>query len=185
MNRASTLLLGAWLLVVAVAGVPAARAQTTGWVTDQLSVTVRTGKGPEYAIVKVLGSGTAVRVLERDPETGYARVRTPGGEEGWMLARYLMQQPAARERLPALEARVAELEAENERLAGRLASLESAGAGAEQHAEALEKELDALHGEVLILRRGAALRWLLWGGGVALAGVLLGLLAGRSRRRQW
>ncbi|MDQ7087235.1 MAG: hypothetical protein Q9Q13_04950 [Acidobacteriota bacterium] len=102
-----------------------------------------------------------------------------------MLSRYLMREPAARERLPALESRVAELEAENQRLAHELATLKSEGAGAEQHAEALETELDALHGEVLILRRGAALRWLLWGGGVALAGVLIGLLAGRGRRRHW
>ena len=174
-----------WLVLVAVlaAGSGIVLAEATRYVTDQLSVTLRTGKGPQYSIVKVLSSGTRVRVLETDGESGYSRVRAGDGSEGWMLSRYLMDEPAARDRLPEILERDRRLEEENARLEETLAALEEEGAGAEGHAEALEKELDDLHGEVLILRRKAAKRWFLWGAGVVLLSLLIGFGLGRRRHR--
>lgn len=171
------------LLLVLAVGAGIVLAETTRYVTDQLSVTLRTGKGAQYSIVKVLGSGTRVRVLETDEESGYARVRAGDGSEGWMLSRYLMNEPAARDRLPEVLERNRQLEEENARLEKALAALKEEGAGAEGHAEALEKELDDLHGEVLILRRKAAKRWFLWGAGVVLLSLLIGFGLGRRRHR--
>ena len=57
-----------------------------------------------------LVSGTAVEVLERNPN--YARVRLADGREGWVKATFLVdEKPAA--------ARVLELEARDRRLRGR------------------------------------------------------------------
>lgn len=82
----------------------------TRYVTDQLGITLRSGKSTKNEILRVLPSGTAVEVLENDAATGYTRVRVPGGVEGWVLTRYLMDIPAARSRLPAVETKLAKSE---------------------------------------------------------------------------
>ena len=162
-----------------------ALAEATRYVVDELSVTVRTGQGKNYAIVKVLHSGDAVRVLGTDEESGYAQVRLADGTEGYMLVRYLQAQRIARQRLPELESRLAQLEAENARLQQRADRMQSAGQGAEGHAEALEQELEALHEEVILLRRGAARRWAIWGAATVLLSLLIGFGLGRRGQRRW
>lgn len=87
-----TILITLWVLLA----VPA-MAQTQ-YVSDELEVTLRTGPTTRNAIVRILKSGTPVEVLEQDEEAGWSRVRA-GSAEGWMLSRFLMNQPAARARL--------------------------------------------------------------------------------------
>jgi SH3 domain protein len=82
----------ALLLVVYL---PAAHAQTM-YITDEVVITLRRGAGTQFAIVDNLSTGDAVEVLERDDANGYARVRVRGGgEEGWVLTRYLVAEPTA------------------------------------------------------------------------------------------
>ena len=60
------------------------------WVSDQFEIMLRTGPSNSNAIQRMLGSGTKLETLETDAETGYSRVRTAAGTEGWVLTRYLM-----------------------------------------------------------------------------------------------
>lgn len=78
----------------------------TRYVSDQLEVTLRTGPSTRNAIVRILTSGTAVELVEQDAESGYARVRV-GEAEGWVLARFLMDGPVARDRLEVAERQLA------------------------------------------------------------------------------
>src|SRR4029453_15472126 len=71
----------------------------TLYVSDQFEVPPRTGMTTEHAILRMLPSGTAVEMLETNKEQGYTRVRTASGVEGYMLSRYLMPGPAARDQL--------------------------------------------------------------------------------------
>jgi SH3 domain protein len=87
---------------------PAVAAAETAYVTDQFEITMRTGTSTQNAIVRMLPSGLRLEVLERDPESGYVRVTTPQGTEGWVLERYLMPEPAARSQLAAMEERLQE-----------------------------------------------------------------------------
>lgn len=75
--------------------VPAVHAQTM-YVTDEVVITLRRGAGTQFAIIDNLSTGDAVDVLERDDANGYARVRVRGsGDEGWVLTRYLVEEPTA------------------------------------------------------------------------------------------
>jgi len=98
-------------------------AAETRYVSDMLEITMRSGKGTSYGITRMLRSGTAVQVLEVDKETGYTRVRTDSGKEGWVLSRFLMNGQAARERLAAAEKSLAELELENRKLTTAMATM--------------------------------------------------------------
>ena len=98
-------------------------AAETRYVSDTLEITMRSGKGTSYGITRMLRSGTAVQVLEVDKETGYTRVRTDSGKDGWVLSRFLMNGRAARERLAAAEKSLAELELENRKLTTAMAAM--------------------------------------------------------------
>jgi SH3 domain protein len=93
------------------------------YVSDEMAITLRKTKGVDAAVAGLLASGTRLELLETDAATGYARVRVAPGREGWVLARYLAMEPAARERLAKIQVQLEEqqamvrlLEAENSRL---------------------------------------------------------------------
>jgi len=78
------------------------------YVSDELVVTLRAGPSTQYSIVRNLRSGNRMDVLESDAQSGYSRVRITDGTEGWVLSRYLTEQPIARERLASAERGLAE-----------------------------------------------------------------------------
>ena len=93
------------------------------YVTDEFRITLRSGESATHRILRMLPTGERLEVLSRNAETGYSRVRTPGGQEGFVLSRQLVNQPVARDRLAAAEAEVAALKAAPGELRSRLASL--------------------------------------------------------------
>ena len=82
-------------------------AAQTRYVTDIFEITLRSGKSTQNEIVRMLPSGTALEVIETDAKSGYTRVRTPSGKDGWVLSRYLMDLPSARARLSGAETKLA------------------------------------------------------------------------------
>lgn len=128
----------------------AANAQAR-YVSDRLEVTLRTGTSTQHAIVRMLPSGARVDVLETDEGTDYVRVRTTDGIEGWVLGRYLMDQPAARDQLAAanrrveeLRARVADLTAQVEVLSAERNALTAEGTGLGAELEDVREELERI-----------------------------------------
>ncbi len=59
----------------------------TRYISDQLIVTVRSGKGNQYKILETIPTSTPVTVLE-DGKT-YVKVVTPKGTEGYIQAHYV------------------------------------------------------------------------------------------------
>ena len=118
-----------WTGLVLLAFEVLAQAQTR-YVTDRTIVELRRGPSTEYLIVRNLEAGERVEVLEQNEE-GYSRVRVVDqGTEGWILTRFLIAEPIARERLAVAERnltsardRVAALEAQNEQLTRDLATM--------------------------------------------------------------
>lgn len=90
------------LLLVAAIFVASAASAQSAWVSDEFEVMLRTGPSTSNTIALMVPSGTQLQILEEVQETGYTRVRTGGGTEGWVLTRYLMGEPSAREQLETL-----------------------------------------------------------------------------------
>lgn len=127
------------LLVALLAGSPVLLAQTV-YIDDELMAPLRTGQGTQYRILNAgLGSGTPLTLLERDEETGYSRVRTSRGQEGWILTRYLSNEPIAADQL--------------EKARAELSSAREAQQEAQAAAESLRTERDELLAERADLRQ--------------------------------
>lgn len=139
-----------WLLV------PCALGQEMQYVSDVLTVTVRTGKGNQYQILRTITTGTPVEVLEESPVDGYTRVRLRDGTVGWVLSRYLTDEPVAREKLSAVQERVASLSSQNARLRDQLQALREEHTDLEQQLERVGEERSQLAQENSELRELAA-----------------------------
>ena len=72
------------------------------YVTDIFEVTMRSGTTTSNSIVRLLRSGQALTVLEDDPVSQYSLVETADGKQGYVLSRFLKDEPAARETLQNL-----------------------------------------------------------------------------------
>lgn len=114
----------------------------SAWVSDQFEITLRSGPSTGNAIQLMVDSGTRLEVLERDAESGYTRVRTQGGTEGWVLTRYLMREPSAREQL--------------EKLTGQLTSANTRGSSLDSQLKAIRGEYDSANRQIAALERDKA-----------------------------
>ncbi|MEJ2129013.1 MAG: TIGR04211 family SH3 domain-containing protein [Woeseiaceae bacterium] len=126
------------------------------WVSDQFEIMLRSGPSTANEIRRMLPSGTELEVLERDSETGYARVRTAAGTEGWVLTRYLMNEPSAREQLASLTSRLTSAAAEGSSLESQLAAVNAEYDAAARRIADLEREKSQLEEELAEIKQTAA-----------------------------
>jgi SH3 domain protein len=145
-----------YLVVALVFGLIGTAAAETRYVSDRLEIQMRTGKGTEYRILRMLPSGTPLEILEVDQENGYAKVRTPSGVEGWVLDRFLMSGRAARDLLADAEKKLARLELENRKLKSSLDELQDAKGSTDKERAQLGKENRKLNQELEEIRRTAS-----------------------------
>ena len=119
-----------------------AAAADTRYVDDQLIVTLRSGEGNSFQIVRSLPSGTKLDLLQTDGK--YAQVNTQDGTFGWMSAQYLTDQPIARDHLATTEAKLTQLDSENQQLKQQLATLKSSQA----HTTATQQQLSSANAKL-------------------------------------
>lgn len=180
-----TLLLAFWAVSV--------HAQDPGrYVTDEITIVLRDSPRADGAPHGVVSSGMRVTMLSTDEASGYARVRTGDGREGWILQRHLQVQPAARERLQRLEKDLAATQAELKKAQDERAKLMQdfqrisggepiASRELIEEAERLRAQLKEKDEHVAALReqydlRRGAQRTLALGGGLVVVGAVLALL---------
>lgn len=196
--RAAALALGVLLSAVSASAV--AQSGNTAWVSDELSTYVRSGPTDGYRIVGTLTAGEEVQVLESSGD--YTRVRDSDGDAVWVLSDELQDSPSASEQLPELEARVAELTAElegiNEEWEQRVASmvetlemreariteLENRNASLNSESDQLRQEVRSLQARLDTQEEDLLLRYFMYGGGVAGAGLVVGLIVPHLPRRR-
>jgi SH3 domain protein len=133
----------------------AARAETV-YVSDELTVPLRTGTSNSHRILRVLRAGTALDVQERDDGTGFVRVSTRDGLEGWIPEQYLVTTPIARDRLEAATREVQRLTGIVNDLRAQLGALRAERGEAQETSETLGTEVARLQAELAEVRRMSA-----------------------------
>jgi len=177
------------------------------WVSDSLNTYVRSGPTDGYRIVGTLVSGEKVELLRTQGD--YSQVRSESGSTVWIPSRDLQSVPGQAERLPQLEQKVADLSAELKgiddawkvRVQGMQETLDSR----KKLIDELQAARGALDAELTTSRsqlrdaqaqlgeeqQQALMRYMAYGGSIAGAGLLLGLIlptmlrVKRKRNDQW
>lgn len=126
------------------------------WVSDQFEIMLRTGPSTNNAIELMVNSGTELEFLEEDVESGYSRVMTSGGTEGWVLSRYLMGEPGAREQLVTLTQQLNVASTEGTSMGSQLSSITAEYEAANNRISALERDKAETQVEIDKIRRTAA-----------------------------
>jgi SH3 domain protein len=128
----------------------------TRYVSDSLEITMRSGKSTSHGITRMLRSGTPLEVLETDKKTGYSHVRTSSGKEGWVLSRFLMKGPAARDRLTTAEKKLAELELENRKMNTAMQAMREEKSSLQKEQNTLASEHRKVSQELSEIKRTAS-----------------------------
>jgi len=125
-------------------------AETIRYVSDQLEITMRNGQGVKYAIKRVLTSGDRLDLIESG-SSGYSKIRTLEGVEGWVLTRYLMNAPSTRnlvedseQKVANLELELAETKKELQNISTKITTSDSENITLVETSQRLKKELDAI-----------------------------------------
>jgi len=141
------------VLSTCIAG-PLAAAEVR-YITDEFEITMRSGTSTANNIVRMLQSGEAVTVLEQDLVSKYSLVETEDNKKGYVLSRFLMEQPAARQSLRELNI---SYERQRNRISGQegeISALKQSLAQEQSDNQALKKTLRASEQELAEVR-GAA-----------------------------
>lgn len=91
------------LLCAIVLATPSLMAAESRYVTDEFEVTLRSGTSTSNSIVRMLRSGEPVTLLEQDLTSQYSLVETSDNKKGYVLSRFLMDHPSARDSLQQLQ----------------------------------------------------------------------------------
>ncbi len=98
-------------------------AANTVYINDQLEVPLRSNKTLQSNILKMLPSGAKLEILRTDND-GWSNVKI-NNITGWILSRYLMNQPSAREQLVKVEHALNSIKIKHSRLNERFKEMQS------------------------------------------------------------
>ena len=193
---------GVFGLLTLCAAAQTQAAPSDRWVNDSLNTFVRSGPTDGYRIVGALKSGQKVTLLAT--QGTYSQVRAETGEAVWIPSRDLQDGPSQFERLPALEQETKDL---RERLAGIEDTWKTRVQGMQETLDSRKALIDELEAQRKSLSTELAqaqselrtakenlgdeknrllMDYMVYGGGIAGAGLVLGLLLPaltRSRKR--
>ncbi|MFP4696458.1 MAG: TIGR04211 family SH3 domain-containing protein [Thiohalospira sp.] len=169
-------------LLMAVLGLLACgvAAAETVYVSDTLRLGVRAEPDSSEPAESVVVSGMKLEVLERGED--HLRIRTEGGDEGWVKADYVTTEVPAQLKAERLQEERDQLDAEVEDLTGRLEDARNQQAALAQELEKMNQRHEALEAEIRRLRDartdpGGSTPWWVWLA-AALGLVVLGFSVG-------
>jgi SH3 domain protein len=82
------------------------------YVGDKIWLQLRSGPGSEFRILKALPSGEHLIFREQTEDKNYTKVTTDKGVEGWVLTRFLEDEPIAKEKLILSQRELVKIKAE-------------------------------------------------------------------------
>ncbi|SDM19985.1 SH3 domain protein [Modicisalibacter muralis] len=207
MRKIKKLTLGLALSLGLGSGAIVAHAQQgdSHWVSDDLSTFVRSGPTDGYRIVGTLNAGEPVTVLETSGD--YTQIRAESGDVVWIQSDKLQTEPSLDERFPELknkvgalsnelsdineswEARVAAMTETLSVRQARIAELEQRNAQLDSQFTQTQQAVRELQARLSTQEQDLLMRYFMYGGGVAGAGLVIGLLVPhlpkRRKRDRW
>ncbi|MAS08814.1 TIGR04211 family SH3 domain-containing protein [Endozoicomonas sp. G2_2] len=126
----------------------------TRYVSDELSINMRRGPGTGYRISELLNAGERLNTLSE--ANGWTQVRTSDGTTGYVLTRFLSEQPAARTRIASMQEQTEQFKKENEELKQQLEEVRSGSQELTETKSALQSENEDLKQRLQQLRETSA-----------------------------
>lgn len=126
------------------------------YVTDNMKFTLRSSESNRSKILKMLPTGTALTIISVNKSSGYSKVRTNSGVEGFILTRHTLDKPISRWYLNKANKKLETLQQESATINEELNQLKGVNSQAQGSNQTLTKERDLLSNELNDLRQTAA-----------------------------
>lgn len=197
-NKLPTIIMG--LFAAGIIGQASAQEGQARWVSDELTTFVRSGPSDGYRIIGTLTSGEPVTLLETSGD--YSRVRAEDGDTVWVQSSELQAERSISEQMPQLREQVESLNAELEGInaewesrvsvmtetlqarEARIAELETHNAELSAQYDQARQTMRGMQARLDTQEQDLLMRYFIYGGGVAGAGLVLGLLVPHLPRRR-
>lgn len=124
------------------------------YVTDNFEITLRTGMGTEHKIVGMIPSGERLEILEYGDQ--WTKVRRRNGVEGYVLSRFLKDEPPNFQKLTSLTSRFESLSKENEKNKEELKTLREENSELKKELGLVRKNFEELDEKYTNLKKDAA-----------------------------
>lgn len=119
------------------------------YVKDVLTITLRSGAGDEFKVLKGLKSGTHLQLKATSEDGVWSQVTTDKGLEGWVKTRYLVDEPVSFEKLILTQRELdksrsdlAELKGKHSEVKKELAETKRTASGLDKDKAKQKKELE-------------------------------------------
>jgi SH3 domain protein len=147
----------------------------TRYVSDELVLSLRAGKGDGSKIIDYLKSDTPVEVLSEEGD--FLLVRTPEGKEGWVRKHYITSEAPKAQVIAKLKKEIESMKAtigESKDVTGESDRLRAENERLAEKNRKLEEKLDSVGQKEMI-------HWFLAGASVLLVGWLIGRISRQKR----
>ncbi len=126
------------------------------YVSDELMINMRSGQGDQYRIIKMLKSGTRMKILENGDTKDWVRVEIAGGTSGWVRTQYIQKNPAAKELLAQAQKKLEQLSNQTQSLGNETNSLQTENSQLSEQLKTALTEVSQLSEELDELKRISA-----------------------------
>ncbi len=173
-----------------------------GYIKDDLHIFLHAGPSNKFRIKGSVPAGTRIHVLERDEESGYLRIRDHRERIGWVDSKNFTVEATKSQIIEKYEAQISSQQEDIEALTRDLSLVEGS---IETRSKSLNEQLDKLKRDTKVLAAELSVAqsdklalqkhinelkgqnnqiMMLYGGGIAGGGIILGLILSAFRKKR-
>lgn len=182
-----------FLLLITISLFSSANAATR-YISDNLYTYMHSGPSTKYKIIGSVNAGEKIKVIQTNQNTGFSEIQDSKGRSGWINSKYTSRQPGLQKRLNKLEIEFSKLQTQlstaKEKANNNIASLDSnlksqsskvrelknTNAKLNEQLQEVQVLNDNLNEKLDTEKMDLLMRWFTYGGMVAGAGLLIGLI---------
>ncbi|MCG7585157.1 TIGR04211 family SH3 domain-containing protein [Photobacterium sp. OFAV2-7] len=171
-----------------------AKAEQIRYISDDLFTYMHRGPSTQFRIMGSVNAGTKVTLLEVNKENGFSKITDSRGRTGWVNSDFISGQVGLKERVPALEKELTEVKAAlaDAQMSGdektkslqnslqmrteQITELESQNSQLNEQLMTSQTEIRELRAKIDTQKDDLLMKWFTYGGMVAGAGLLFGLI---------
>lgn len=133
-----------------------AQAANVRYVSDDLTIPMRSGTTTRHKILSFLNSGTKVTVIGSNEDGTYTQITADDDKEGWVETRYLMDNMSARDQLVITQKKLENSKDDIAKLKVSINELKNEKKQLEDERDQLSKDKASLENTLADLRESAA-----------------------------
>ena len=185
------------LLLLSILYLSTSASAATNYVSDELFTYTHNGPGTKYKIMGIVHAGEKIKVLSTDKNEGYTQIKDKKGRHVWMDSKHVSNKPGLKKQLKTLRIsedkaniKILKLEKDLKTNINKVIELEKTKLLLSTELKKVKEINKSLTDRVDNEKNELLMQWFSYGGMVAGAGLLFGLILpslipSRKKKSNW